>query len=55
MKIAFHIFLLISLFEQQPKCKSLGSILFLPLLKIGEWPFWMKFERFDREINIEHK
>ena len=19
------------------------------------WPFWSKFERFDREINIEHK
>ena len=24
-------------------------------LKIGNWPFWSKFERFDRKINIEHK
>ena len=28
MRIAFHKFLLISLLEQQPKCKSLGLILF---------------------------
>ena len=25
------------------------------MLKIGNWPFWSKMERFDREINIEHK
>ena len=24
-------------------------------LKIGNWPIWSKFARFDREINIEHK
>ena len=24
-------------------------------LKIGNWPFWSKFETLDREINIEHK
>ena len=24
-------------------------------LKIGNWPFWSKFKRFDREINIVHK
>ena len=24
-------------------------------LEIGKWPFWSKFETFDREINIEHK
>ena len=25
------------------------------MLKIGNLPFWSKFETFDREINIEHK
>ena len=24
-------------------------------MKMGNWPFWSKFETFDREINIEHK
>ena len=24
-------------------------------LKIGNWPFWSKFETFDRDINREHK
>ena len=24
-------------------------------LKIENWPFWSKVERFDRETNIEHK
>ena len=24
-------------------------------VKIGNWPFWSKFETFDRAINIEHK
>ena len=25
------------------------------LVKIGNLPFWRKIERFDSEINIEHK
>ena len=34
MKIAFHKFLLVSLLEQLPKCKSLGLILFLPFAMV---------------------
>ena len=34
MKIAYHKFLLISLLEQKPKCKSLGLILFLTIAMV---------------------
>ena len=63
IKVALHKFLLISLLEQSVKvwywfyfygCYSNKNGR-QNRLKIGKWPFWNKFETFNRGINIEHK